>query len=194
MEASNQLSEGDLEKIKPRIIPLQKLRAGETPFTAWHYSALRVNRGGEEIIYKIPIKSIGVIDILEKLARKAPTPPRKIIPVRANSPEGKMLGLKMDRMVESIDEVDEAYREASQQFEINSTYSLVLHGLAMDIEDANGKKIVEANDQNSATKVSDEDAAIQILKGSGFAFEHIQKLAADIRNLTKQEEVRIDLE
>lgn len=179
---------------EPSVVSLAKLKAGQTPFSSWSCSTLRVVRAGEVIHYQIPIKSIGIIDIIEQLARKAPTPPRKMQGVKASSPEGKALGLKFDRVVEVEDYMDDHYRETNRQFEINSTYTLVLHGLAMDIVDENDRAIVTANDEHSATEVHDEAAAIQILKSSGLTHDHVQQLARDIRGLTLREEEKIDQE
>lgn len=175
-------------------ITLNSLRAGEQPFSAWSYANLKVVRAGKQKTIKVPIKSIGIIDIIERLARSAPTPPRKTTVLRKDSPEGRSLGLKHDRMVEIEDQLDEKYRKENRDFEINSAYKIVLHGLAMDILSDAGVHVVRANDEHSATEVLDETMAIDILKKSGLTHDHIQQLAKDIKNLTYQEEARIDQE
>jgi hypothetical protein len=177
------------------VMVLNSLKAGESPFTAWSKSRLAVSRGGKKIILEVPIKSIGMADVMERIAANAPVPPRQVKVVKKNSPEGRAAGYQHDTMSYVEDNMDPEYQKQLREYEMRSTYSLVLHGLAMDIFDSDGTTaLVKANDLHTATQVINEEKAILVLKQSGLTGEHLRKLADDVRQLTQMEEARIDRE
>jgi hypothetical protein len=173
---------------------LTDLVAGKHPFCAWAKSKLRVVRNGKPTVLEVPIKSIGVVEVMEQLARNAPTPERKMSLIKKNSDEGRQMGLKHDQITYTADETDPDYIRRLREYDMQSTYRLVLHGLAINIKNERGDFLVKANDEHSATDVMDADRAVIVLKQSGLTSEHLQQLASDIRNLTAYEEARIDRE
>ena len=73
-------------KPKVRQVAITRLKAGEQPFLAWGYSYLKGtqlvedeskpgNYIAEEVEFKVPIKSVGVSEVTDRIARKAPVPP-----------------------------------------------------------------------------------------------------------------------
>lgn len=175
-------------------ITLGKLRAGEQPFSAWGYSILRVSRGEEIVNIKVPIKSIGVSEVSDRISRKSPVPPITKRYLQPTSEEGKSLGLKAPRVIEVENYADATYKEQLTEHNRMSAYRLVLAGLALDIEDTDGTKVVESISTTHSTRVIDEDKAIEILKSQGISAEHFSQLYDDIKALTEKEKERIDLE
>jgi len=171
---------------------VEKLVAGVQAFTAWGYSDLKVTQGGDIRFKRVPIKSIGLVDVMERFARQTPTPPRRLTLIKRDSEEGRVAHLTHDKLMIEEDFTDGGYKQQIRDYNMRSTYSLVLHGLAVDIVDERGEIVVQSNATRSATIVHDEDKAIQILKAQGLSNDHIDKLYADIRSLTRMEQERID--
>jgi len=192
-------------KPKLRQIVISKLRAGEQPFLAWGYSLLKVtqlvqdpadpeNFIPEEVEVKVPIKSIGVAEVTERISRKAPIPPIRKEYIRPGSEDAKALGLNSPRLVEVENFADPDYKEKLRNYNQESIYKMILAGLAMDIETADGVTVVQSNDIRSATTVIDEDKAVMVLKGQGLSNEHFDQLYSDIKALTSKEKARVDQE
>jgi len=186
---------------------IERLRAGEQPFLAWGYSLLKRKEAfteadgsiiEEEFELAVPIKSIGVAETMERIARKAPTPPITKQYIKVDSDEGRGLGLKIPRIVEVENLTDPAYKEQMQAHGRWAMYNMILTGLAMDVEDKDpdGKPVlvVKSNDNRSATQILDEDKAIAILKSQGLSNEQFEQLYEDIKALTSREKERVDRE
>jgi len=195
-----------VEKPKIRRQVLERLRAGEQPFLAWGYSLLKKKEASivdgeiveEEVELAIPIKSVGMAEAMDMIARKAPVPPTKDEYIRAGSPEAKALGLPHGKIIRVEDRTDPEYKEQVIQHARWSLYHSILNGLAMDIEDvdADGRPVpvVKANDNKSATQILDQDKAITILKSQGVSNEQFEQLYSDIQALTMREKETIDRE
>jgi hypothetical protein len=194
LEGTSGADEIETNRSQPEVITLDRIRAGEQPFASWGYSDLKVVKHGVEKTLRIPIKSIGMAELMEKIARKAPNPPRRLETVSKDSPHGQALGLKRDRVIEIEDHADQTYQERMRDYELKSTYSVVLHGLAINVETDEGAVLVKANDEHSRTEVKDEDAAILVLKNSGLTDTHLFKLAEDVRAMSRREKEITDRE
>lgn len=188
-----------------RQVTLSRLKAGEQPFLAWGYSYLKKmelvedpeNPGEyieEEVQIKIPIKSVGVSEVSDRIARKAPTPPTYKDYVKMGTEEAKALGLTHPKICIFENYSDPEYKEALRKHGQRTVYAAVLAGLAMDIEDADGRLVVEANGHNKPTKIVDEDRAIEILKEQGISNAQFDQLYEDIQHLTQREVARVDRE
>jgi hypothetical protein len=173
---------------QPEVVTLTRIKAGEQPFASWGYTELRVVKNGKPQILRVPIKTIGMAELMEKIARKAPNPPRRLECVSKDSPHGQALGLKRDRVIEIEDHADQAYQERNREYELRSTYTVVLHALAIDVVTEDGRVLVKANDEHSRTEVKDEDAAIQVLKDSGLTDTHLFQIAGDVRAMSRREQ------
>ena len=185
---------------------LGKMRSGEQPFLAWGYSCLKVTRNSmdtenniveEEIELRVPIKSIGLAEVMESINKKTPQAPTRKQSIRADSDEGRALGLKANKIVEVEDQTDPAYKELLTSYRQNAMYKMILAGLAMDIVEMNGADefvVVKSNGQTAASQILDEDKAITILKQQGISNEHAEQLYADVKALTAKEQARVDQE
>lgn len=200
------MEEKKVEGKKPvRQIVIARLKAGEQPFLAWGYSKVKgtqlvedPNNPGEmveeEVELKIPIKSVGVSEVADRMLRHAPVPPVVQKLVKKNSPEAKELGLTHDKFVDHENTTDPAYKEAVKNYNQRLVYMAVLAGLSLDIEDGDGNKVVESVAANRATKINDEDKAIAILKEQGISNAQFDQIYEDIQNLTRKEKERVDQE
>lgn len=192
---------------KVRVEVLGRIRSGQQPFLAWGYSCLKVTRDTldgsnnivpEEVELRVPIKSIGLAEVMESINRKTPQAPTTRRSIRADSDEGKALGLKANKIVETEDFTDPGYKELMADYRIRSMYRMILSGLATDIvevlDDGREVVVVESNGQQAASKVIDEEKAITILKQQGISNEHAEQLYSDVKALTTKEQARIDQE
>jgi hypothetical protein len=197
-------SEGS-RKVRRQVI--ERLRAGEQPFLAWGYSLLKRKEAHtesdgtiveEEFELAVPIKSIGVAETMERIARKAPVPPITKQFIKVDSDEGRALGLKIPRIVEVENTADASYKEQLLAHGRWAMYNMILTGLAMDVEDLDENRnpvlVVKSNDNRSATQILNEDKAITILKAQGLSNEQFEQLYEDIKSLTSREKERIDQE
>ena len=140
------------------------------------------------------IKSIGVVDVMENLAKEVPTAPSAVKFVAADSKEGKAMNLKEDRMMEYCNESDEGYLLKLREHNNRAMWNVLLAGLAATIEDTDGTPVVVSNDEHSATEVKNRERAIVILKGSGISNEHLVAITDAIRDLTRLEKDRVERE
>jgi hypothetical protein len=186
---------------------LDSLRAGEQPFLAWGYSLLKKKEStmsetgdivDEEIELAIPIKSVGMAETMDRIARKAPVPPVKREYIKMGSDEAKALGLSHGKIIDIEDRTDPAYKEQLLEHGRWALYHTILNGLAMNIYDVDADQkdvpVVLANDKKSATQVLDENKAIAILKSQGVSNEQFEQLYSDIQALTMREKETIDRE
>ena len=166
---------------------LTALRSGESPFRAWKKVRLLVTRGDRKVYIEVPIKSIGLAEVMEQISKGAPLPPKKLI--KKNSSEGRDAGYSHDTLVEDF--TDEEYQKRVREHDMNASWKMVLAAWAVDIWDGE-KKVVQANDEHSPTIVHDEDKAILILKKSGMTGEHLLKLVNEVRALTHEEQEKVE--
>jgi hypothetical protein len=176
-----------------KVETLTRLRGGQTPFLAWGYSDLKVQRGEECFIQRMPIKSTGLAEIMEQMAADAPVPPTKKVLVKPDSPEGREARLTHATFMQVFDTTDKDYIERSRKHNVKTTFRIILNGLAVDIEDERENVLVKSNGPGMKSDVTDEDAAITVLKGLGFSTHHFDKMYADITNLTNTEKEAVDL-
>jgi len=177
-----------------KVETLTRLRGGETPFLAWGYSDLRVQRGEEVVIQRMPIKSTGLAEIMEQLAADAPVPPVKKQLIKPDSPEGREARLQHATLMQVYDTTDKDYIERTRKHNVKTTFRIILNGLAVDIADENDVILVKSNGPGMRSEVNDEDAALTVLKGLGFSTHHFDKLYTDITSLTNTEKEAVDLE
>jgi hypothetical protein len=191
-------------KPKVRQVAITRLKAGEQPFLAWGYSYLKgteivedPDKPGkfiaEEVEFVVPIKSVGVSEVTDRIARKAPVAPMIRDRITPGSEDGKALGLTHPKMVDRENFTDETYKEELRKHQQRTVYAAVLAGLAMDVFDGDNL-VVQANGHNQPTKILNEDRAIEILKEQGISNAQFDQLYADIQQLTTKERERVDQE
>jgi hypothetical protein len=182
------------DKKQVKIETITRLRGGSTPFLAWGYSDLKVQKGEEKTITRMPIKSTGLAEIMEQMAADAPVPPVKKMLIKPDSPEGREARLTHATFMQVYDTTDKEYIERTRKHNVKTTFRIILNGLAVDIEDEAGTILVKSNGPGMISEVTDEDAALTVLKGLGFSTHHFDKLYTDITNLTQAEKETVDLE
>ena len=181
-------------KKEVKVEILTRLKGGETPFLAWGYSDLKVQRGDETVIKRLPIKSTGLAEIMEQMAADAPVPPVKKMLVKPDSPEGREARLTHATLMQVFDTTDKDYIERNRQHNVKTTFRIILNGLGTDIEAPDGSLLVKSNEPGQKSEVVDEDNAIKALKEQGFSTHHFDKMYSDITNLTNMEKDTVDLE
>jgi hypothetical protein len=148
----------------------------------------------EEVELKIPIKSVGVAEVTDRIARRTPVPPTSKRYIKPGDEEYKLLGLKTPKIVEEENYADPDFKEEIRKHTQRTVYASILAGLAMDIVDENEALVLKCNGHNKATDIIDEDKAIAILKSQGLSNAQFDQLYEDIQHLTTKEKERVDLE
>ena len=193
------------EKKKIKQITIGKLKAGEQPFLAWGYSYLKTTQvvedpehpgelTQEEVELKIPIKSVGVAEVTDRIARRAPVPPTSKRYIRPGDEDYKALGLKQPTIIVEENYADPDFKEQMRIHTQRTVYSSILAGLAMDIVESDDTVVLRCNGHNKPTEIINEDRAIAILKEQGISNAQFDKLYEDIQSLTMKEKERVDLE
>lgn len=152
---------------------ITKLQRGTSLFSSTGISRVKVTTDGATECLEIPIKSTGVSELIDAFQRKAPTPPTVDIKATPDSDIGKSLGISRNEWVRIFDVTDKEYVEAKAKHESNLGLKILLKGIAVPIEDADGNVI------------TDEDTAVAILKEMGLSSEQFSQIVADITSLTK---------
>lgn len=159
---------------------ITELVEGANLFESRGYSIVKVTRAGEEKRLRLPIKSTGVADYMEKLRGKAPRPPVTFQIVKKDSPEGRELGLTHDRKVQVFDTTDERYIDAIEKHNQEFNWAIVIFALDLPWKKADGTEVQELEDKK------------RILKSNGITWTHINQIFADVQTLTRMEEERAD--
>jgi hypothetical protein len=154
---------------------ITELVEGANLFESRGYSIVKVTRAGQEKLLRLPIKSTGVADFIEKLKGRAPRPPVIFQIVKRDSPEGRELGLTHDRKIQVFDTTDEKYI-TNQEF----NWAVAIFALDMPFRKADG------------TEAKDTEEKKRVLKSNGITWHQINKIFADVQALTLMAEERAD--
>ena len=160
------------------VTEVSVLQEGERLFLSTGYSYVKVTNNGQDQLLKLPIKSEGITELVERFQHEEPRPPVKRIRVEPDSLEGRAIGLRTAQMVDVFDFTDEQYLKQKREHEHKLGLAMVLHGLNVTFKDKSGDV------------VKDDDKKLSILKEMGMSVEQFQTIINDIRNLTKIEEER----
>lgn len=146
-------------------------------FESHGYSDLKVTQGNKVVTKRLPIKSSGISEFIDRFTRKnAPTPPEMAKVVHPNSELGKELNLRKSTAVKMFDLTDQGYIDEMGKFESDLGLKIVLMGLNVTFKDKEGNVI------------EDDDKKIDILKSQGLSSEHFTQVVQDIRRLTQWED------
>lgn len=159
---------------------ITRLVSGDHIFTSTGATILKVTHNGDEKLIELPIRSIGVADLLEDLAESTPRPPVKREFVKAKSDEGKILGLKSDKYVQHHDFTDEGYQAEIRKYNDDYRWRLVCHALDIELIDHDGNPITDMNKKK------------ELLKQSGITGHHLDQIMSDVRALTQRAEEDAD--
>ena len=159
---------------------LTEFVVGETSFLSKGYSEILLTRDGEEEPVRLPIRSIGVVELQEALKQNEPRPPEKAIVVKKDSPQGRDLMLEKDTPVIALDMADPEYRKAVEEFRKDFMWRTVV--LALDVR-------FKGSDGN---EITDPERIKEVLKASGITGHHLDQIILDVNRLTARREARAD--
>jgi hypothetical protein len=125
---------------------------------------------------EIPIRSNGIWELMEELARKAPRPPVRAEWVAADSGLGRQLGLDRDRPVMMFDTTDQAYLDRLAEHHRRVLWGVIRAGLDVAVLDRDGRPVEET------------DRVKEIILENGLTEHQAEKIFKDIQEFTKLEE------
>ena len=139
--------------------------------------------------FRLKIKSIGMSEVMEEWQNKMPTPPAMIKAYKKDSDVARQLGQKHEVVVWEINEADPSYQRERQRFNSELGKALLLHSLAYDIKDRDGRLVLRGDSINEPNQVIDSVAALNIIFNRwGLTSEHFAAITGDVRKLTEAKE------
>lgn len=161
-----------------RIEHVQELRAGTDVFASRGFAYVKVTKSGAVKGLRLPIKSSGVTEVIERIRQNEPKPPTKPLTVLGDSPEGRALGLRREekKVVTAPDFTDADYLKARDKYEQELTLEIVIQGLDIPLKDETGQ-VVETRDQK-----------IAVLKSLGLSIQQFQDIVNAVNELTAMTE------
>lgn len=160
------------EGSKERVRAVSKLRVGEDLFLSTGYSYVKVTRGGQVEVLKLPIQSTGMAEVMERIRANEPKPPSNPKRVEPDTEVGRAMKLSKTQFVNMPDLADPEYTRAMAQYQQDLTYEIIGQGLALEIYDVGGEL------------VTDRDGKIKALRSLGMSITQFTQIANDIQDLT----------
>jgi len=151
---------------------MTKFIQGKTNFVSRGTSVIKMTKDGKSEYYELPIRSIGIVELMDELKRKAPTPPSKTIKVTKNHDLVKEYGFDPGDVVIAFDVTDEAFQKEWEEYHNDYTWKLLLCALDVEWEDENGNPI------------TDDNKKIEVLKNSGITGLQQTQILNDVARLT----------
>ncbi len=155
---------------------LEAVRAGQALFDSRGLSRVKVTREGRPVVLEVPIRSTGVWELMESLARQAPRPPVKAEWAAADSPLGRRLGLDRDRAVLLFDVTDPDYLARLADHHQEVLWQVLLAAIDAPFLDETGGP------------VEDYAARRRMLVGAGLTEQQAGKIFRDVQSLSRLEE------
>ena len=152
---------------------LTEIRIGQKVFESSGISRVKVTQEGEIICLEIPIQSTGVSELIDTFQEKAPAPPVANELVKADSEQGKAMGLTRNEWVKMPNYADPAYIKAKEKHDSDLTMAILLKGMAVKILDEQGNQ------------VDDRQKRIDALRGMGMTADQFSQIVKDIASLTR---------
>lgn len=156
-------------------------------FCSWGLSSkLRIQRGDSVSYFNVPIKSVGVADIIEQYQQNAPRPPSVMKGYQKGSPEALAVGSKIAVLIREVDEANPEYLRMKEKADTEASQMIILSGLAMDLKHPKtGAIVVKGSDVTRPNEILDRDGALLALRSLGMSGTHFSTLVSDIRLLTQ---------
>jgi hypothetical protein len=152
------------------------IQAGQALFDSRGVSRIKITRQGQAACLDLPIRSTGLWELMEQLARQAPRPPARAEWVQADSDLGRHLGLNRDRPVVVFDTTDPDYLARLAEHHREVLWRVLIAGLDLPILEESGQPAAGLARQR------------EILQASGLTEHHAGKIFKDLQALTKLEE------
>lgn len=139
--------------------------------------------------FRLKIKSIGMSEVMEEWQSKMPTPPAILKAYKKDSDVARQLGQKHEVVVWEINEADPSYQRERQRFNSELGKALLLHSLAYDLRDREGKLVLVGALLNQPNQVIEPAVALNIIFNKwGLTSEHFAAITNDVRKLTEAKE------
>ena len=155
---------------------LTKFVVGQTTFLSHGISRLKVTQNEEVQYLEIPIKSIGVQELMDELRKDTPKPPVKLTTVRKGDELNTEFGLRPNEVVKVFDVTNEDYLETYSKFHNDFTWRIVIFALDLDFEDTEVNIITEFEEKKKA------------LINMDFTGHHQTTIVEDVMRLTSDKE------
>jgi len=164
------------EKEVIETIVVEELIEGNPIFQSNGYSDLKITKNGVPRRLRIPIKSEGIDDLVEKFNKQKPTPPIINHLIKPDDEMGRDMKLREKKWVKIFDATDETYLAELEKWQQDLGMKIVLSGVDVIFKDKDGN-IIE-----------DDDRKIEIFRGMGLTGEHFTQISNDITSLTRWQE------
>jgi len=171
---------------------LSELIEGGDAFDCRGYSTVKITRIVEDtengvttkraitVPVRLPIKSTGVADFMEKLSAKAPRPPVRREMIKKNSPEGKALGIPHNQIVQVFDTTDEEYIDELEKHNTDFAWRVAVFALDLQWKTRGGENAETFEEKK------------RVLQSNKITAAHIEQVFHDVKSLTEFAEERED--
>jgi len=159
---------------------LTKFIVGETSFLSRGLSTLKISTAEEVNYIDLPIKSIGVVELQEELAKTSPTPPSKLTTIKKGSEEAKQLGLSEETTMRIFDTTDEDYLKEIDEYRRDFMWQIAIFALDMEFVDNEGTVITDFKKKKAA------------LINANITEHHLDQIFEDVKRLTSDREIKAD--
>ena len=153
--------------------------------SSWGYTRpLKTTHGGEISYIRLPIKSLGLSDVMEAVEIDRPMPPsfRKNYAKNTDVARSFTNG-KHDVIVHEVDEGDPTYIVQMRHYNTRVAQMWVVYGLAADLYLAE-ELVLKGADTTKPNEVVDMDKAMKAIRRLGISQAHYGDIMEDIRLLT----------
>lgn len=124
---------------------------------------------GSKLPVDVKVSSEGILELYQHLMSTKPLPPRRFLVVKADSPEGKELGLAKDELQIVPDYADAEYVQEMEMFNLDMMLQILGHAVVLP------KRV--------AAKLKDPEMRIQYLVDKGLTIAHMTELFEKVLQL-----------
>lgn len=158
-------------------------------FTSYGYTQpIKLTRGDKVEYIKLPIKSVGVADVIEQTEKDAPRPPTVLRKYKRGSDEARQWGYTFDFQVREQDVSDPKYVDDLAAHNRKSGQFIILSALMDDWYSGpkrTGELILKGSDPNTPTEILDRDKCLARLRRMGMSGGQYAQILRDVRGLTE---------
>lgn len=183
--------EGEVPVGVSDAILLEEILAGESPFRSNGQARIAVTKDGVKRTMIVPIRSVDMDQMMRRTGLKQPIPPSKPMKVEKGSKLALDAGVPDGGLIMVPDLGDENYLRDLEEYSAHHTLSTILHGLAVDIKDGEGKLVWSGNPKGKRNP-EDMMRALEVLEEAGLTASQFQDIMRAINQLTVREEAVIE--
>ena len=157
----------------------------DVSLSSWGYTRpLKMTHGTTVEHVRLPIKSLGLSDVMEavELDRPMPSSFRKNYSKNTDVARAFTNG-KHDVIVHEVDEGDPSYIQQVRRYNTRVAQMWVVYGLAADLY-LDGELVLKGKDTTRPNEVVDMEKAMKAIRRLGISQSHYSDIMEDIRLLT----------